>query len=119
MSIALYGIPTCNSCKKARKWLTDRNIDHTWIDLRATPPSNAQIRNWVNTLGTKPLKNTSGGSYRALGEEKKTWTDEQWIAAFTADPMLLKRPIVVKDNAALFTGFRGTDDEIGQRFGIH
>ena len=115
MSLSIYGIPTCSTCKNARKWLTARDIEHTWIDVRSTPPTEQQITQWVAVLGAKPLKNTSGGSYRALGEEKKSWNDAQWIAAFTADPMLLKRPVVVRNGQALFTGFKGTDEELQQK----
>jgi arsenate reductase (glutaredoxin) len=52
------------------------------------------------------MRNTSGQSYRALGDEKKTWTDEQWIEAFALDAMLLKRPLFVKDGTAVMVGFK-------------
>ncbi|MEM1007684.1 MAG: arsenate reductase family protein [Myxococcota bacterium] len=104
--IEIYGIPTCNSCKKARTWCTQHEIDFTWQDLRKEPPSIEQVKAWVQSLSAKPLRNTSGGSYRALGEEKKEWSDTQWTEAFAADPMLLKRPILVVDSVAQTTGFR-------------
>lgn len=52
------------------------------------------------------MRNTSGQSYRALGEEKTTWTDEQWVAAFAEDVMLLKRPLFVKEGTAVAVGFK-------------
>jgi arsenate reductase (glutaredoxin) len=57
-------------------------------------------------LGSAPIRNTSGQSYRTLGDEKKTWTDEHWIEAFTQDAMLLKRPLFVKDGTAILVGFK-------------
>ena len=63
-------------------------------------------------LGAKAMRNTSGGSYRALPAEKKTWSDARWKAEFVKDVMLIKRPILEKDGVAVKVGFRGTDDEI-------
>ena len=112
MALMVYGIPTCNSCKKALRWLNEHNEEYTWINTRDVPPTVATITGWVNDIGNKPLRNTSGGSYRALGDEKKSWSDDQWIQAFAEDAMLLKRPLFVRDGTALFTGFRGSDQEI-------
>ena len=118
MSFTLYGISTCDSCRKAKKWFTAKNIDYTWVDTRQTPPTKSQITRWVKTLGNKVMRNTSGGAYRALGEEKKKWTDDQWIEAFSQDPMLLKRPLIEREDTALSTGFRGSDDEIRTKLGL-
>ena len=115
MALIVYGIPTCNSCKKALKWLDNHNEEYTWINTRESAPSISNITKWVNDIGNKPLRNTSGGSYRALGEEKKSWTDDQWIQAFAADAMLLKRPLFVRNGTALFTGFRGSDEDIAAK----
>lgn len=54
------------------------------------------------------MRNTSGQSYRALGEEKQTWTDAQWIDAFSSDAMLIKRPLFVQDGTAIAVGFKET-----------
>ncbi|WP_239651698.1 ArsC/Spx/MgsR family protein [Neosynechococcus sphagnicola] len=64
------------------------------------------------------MRNTSGQSYRALGSEKDSWTDEEWIAAFAQDAMLLKRPLFVKDGKAVLVGFRDADDIIRQTLGL-
>lgn len=115
MALNVYGIPTCGTVRKARSWLRDHDLDHELIDLRATPPTRAQIDTWVDTFGAKALRNTSGGAYRALGPEKKTWTDAQWAAAFVDDPMLIKRPVIVRDGVPLQVGFRGTEQELMAR----
>jgi arsenate reductase (glutaredoxin) len=104
--LTVYGIPSCQSCKKARAWLAERGAEHRWIDLRETPPDRGRIEAWVAALGSKALRNTSGGSYRALGAEKSSWDDAAWIEAFAADPMLIKRPVLEVDGAAAAVGFR-------------
>ena len=115
MSIAVYGIPTCGSCKKAIKWLQANNVEYEFINTKDNPPNHDAIASWVKTLGNKPMRNTSGKSYRAIGEEKKTWTDEQWIEAFSQDAMLLKRPLFVKDEKAVLVGFRASEATIKEK----
>ncbi len=106
MSLQVYGISNCGTCKKAFQWLAANRVEYQFIDTKIHPPDRLTIANWVQTLGSKPMRNTSGQSYRALGEEKQTWTEEQWIAAFAQDAMLLKRPLFVKDGKAAMVGFK-------------
>ncbi|MGB0563623.1 MAG: arsenate reductase family protein [Spirulinaceae cyanobacterium] len=116
--LQLYGIPNCGTCKKARQWLEARAIDYEFINTKETPPTAAQITAWVETLGSKPLRNTSGQAYRALGAQRNSWEDSQWIKALSENAMLLKRPLFVRDGQALKAGFRGTDDEIQRQLGL-
>jgi arsenate reductase (glutaredoxin) len=114
VSLEVYGIPTCSTCKKALQWLQINEVEYKFVNTKDHPPTREMIANWVETFGTKPMRNTSGQSYRALGDEKQSWTDEQWINAFSADAMLLKRPLFVKDGAAVLVGFRASEDELRQ-----
>lgn len=109
MNIAVYGIPNCGTVQKARKWLVDRGIEHTFVDFRADPVEAARIEAWVRALGASALKNTSGGSYRALPADKATWDDATWATHFAADPMLIKRPVIERDGVAVLAGFRNPD----------
>jgi arsenate reductase (glutaredoxin) len=104
--LEVYGIPTCSTCQKALKWLDAQAIPYQFINTKESAPTLAQITQWVETLGSKPLRNTSGISYRALGVSKDTWEDTDWIKAFAADAMLLKRPLFVQGGTAIYTGFR-------------
>ncbi|MGB3300737.1 MAG: Spx/MgsR family RNA polymerase-binding regulatory protein [Phormidesmis sp.] len=111
MSLKVYGIPNCGTCKKAIAWLTEKNIPYEFINTKEQPPAQPMIEAWVNALSVKPMRNTSGLSYRALGEEKKDWSDRQWIEAFAQDAMLLKRPLFEKDDKAVMVGFRAKEEE--------
>ncbi len=62
------------------------------------------------------MRNTSGQSYRALGDERQDWTSEEWVEAFAKDAMLLKRPLFVKDGTAVLVGFKA--DEIREKLGL-
>lgn len=109
MTILVYGIPNCSTCKKSLQWLEQNNVDYEFINTKENPPKKAEIDHWVTSLGVKSMRNTSGLSYRALGEEKNSWNDEQWISAFAKDAMLLKRPLFVKNNQAVLVGFRANE----------
>lgn len=111
MSLKVYGIPNCGTCKKAIAWLTEKNVPYEFIDTKAQPPTQPTIESWIAELGAKPMRNTSGLSYRALGEEKTAWSDQQWAEAFAKDAMLLKRPLFEKDGTAVMVGFRAKEDE--------
>jgi arsenate reductase (glutaredoxin) len=109
MSIQVYGIPNCGTCKKAFQWLADHSVVYEFINTKTNPPTRIMITSWAESLGVKAMRNTSGQSYRALGEEKHNWTDEQWIEAFTQDAMLLKRPLFVKEGKAVLVGFSDSE----------
>lgn len=111
MGLKVYGIPTCGTCKKALAWLDDKGIDYAFVNTKEQPPTQAMIREWVSELTAKPMRNTSGGSYRALGEDKQSWRDAQWIEAFAQDAMLLRRPLFEKDGKAVMVGFRAKEEE--------
>ena len=115
MVYQVYGIKTCDTVRKACKWLEAQGIQGERVDLRTTPPSRELVTAWVAQFGAKALKNTSGGAYRALPEEKKTWGEAEWINAFSEDPMLIKRPVIVRDGTPLGVGFRGTEAELQAR----
>jgi len=118
MSIQVYGIPNCGTCKKAFSWLTNHGVAYEFIDTKENPPTEKMIAGWVKALGAKPMRNTSGQSYRALGGDRDTWSDTQWVEAFARDAMLLKRPLIVKDGTAVLVGFKDKDEAIRQTLGV-
>lgn len=118
MTIKVYGIPNCGTCKKAIAWLKNNNVEYEFVNTKDNPPSKTAIANWVKILGNKPMRNTSGKSYRTLGEEKNNWSDREWIKAFAKDAMLLKRPLFTKDNQAVLVGFRASESEIKAKLDV-
>lgn len=104
--VAVYGIPSCGTVKKARAWLDGHGVAYRFVDLRAEGLDAARASRWVHALGSKALRNTSGGAYRALGPEKDGWDDARWAAAFVGDPMLVRRPVIEVDGSPVITGFR-------------
>jgi arsenate reductase len=115
MTLKVYGIPNCGTCKKALQWLESEAIAYEFINTKEHPPTVEMLQIWVGALGSKPLRNTSGQSYRALGAERDSWTAAEWVAAFAQDVMLLKRPLFVRDGTAVLAGFRGKEEEIRRK----
>jgi arsenate reductase (glutaredoxin) len=119
MAIQVYGIPTCGTCKKAMQWLDSHAVPYEFINTKEHPPTVAMVQAWVTALGALPLRNTSGQSYRALGDAKQTWSDADWVTAFVQDAMLLKRPVFVKEGEAVLVGFRATEAVLREKLGLH
>ncbi|NJK41490.1 MAG: Spx/MgsR family RNA polymerase-binding regulatory protein [Acaryochloridaceae cyanobacterium SU_2_1] len=118
MTLQVYGIPNCGTCKKALQWLEAKGVAYEFINTKEHPPQTEQIKDWIEVFGSQALRNTSGGSYRALGEEKKTWSDQQWLVAFSQDAMLLKRPVMLKAEVPVLVGFRETEAVRCRKLGL-
>jgi len=118
MTLQVYGIPNCGTCKKAFQWLDANGVTYEFINTKENPPAQEQVQGWVKDLGAKPMRNTSGQSYRALGPERDSWSDEQWVEAFASDAMLLKRPLFVKDGTAVLVGFKDKEPVIREKLGL-
>ncbi len=116
--LVIYGIPHCSTCKKATAWLTSLGGAFEFVDLKTAPPDGETLARWVAQLGNRPLRNTSGRSYRALPADKHSWSDAQWVEAFAADAMLLRRPVMVRDGVAVAAGFLGDENVLKQRLGL-
>ena len=112
MTTTIYGIQSCGTVKKARAWMLAHGINATFVDFRQSPLDADRVQSWMSAFGAKAMRNTSGASFRALPAEKSTWTDDEWVARFVADPMLIKRPVIEVDGTPKMIGFRGTDDDV-------
>lgn len=109
--LTVYGIPSCEIVQRALCRLDDLELEYVFVDLSARRPPIARVATWASHFTVKALRNTSSESYRALPPEKLGWSDAQWVAAFTLDPTLMRRPILEVDGWPVLIGFRGTDEE--------
>ena len=101
--------PNCSTCKKARAWLESQGIPFAERNIKTENPTREELARWQKASGL-PLKrffNTSGQQYRALGLKEKlpTMTEEEQLELLSSDGMLVKRPLLVGENAVL-VGFR-------------
>ena len=110
--------PKCSTCKKAKNWLDEHNIEYESRHIVEDNPQADEIEAWYNKSGL-PLKrffNTSGLQYRALELSVKLpgMTEEEQFALLAADGMLVKRPILVGEDFVL-TGFKQAEWEAGKK----
>ncbi len=107
--LKVYCYSRCTTCKKALKWLDDRGIAYTLVDIKANHPDEGTLRKYyaMSGLALKRFFNTSGIPYREMELAKKlpTMTEDEQLALLATDGMLVKRPLVVGEDFVL-TGFR-------------
>ena len=106
--------PPCSTCKKAKAWLVANGVSYTARHIKEENPSYEELKLWYQSSGL-PLKkffNTSGLLYKSLNLKDKlpTMTEEEQLRLLATDGMLVKRPLVVLEDAVL-TGFREADWE--------
>lgn len=97
MSITIYGIKTCDTCRKALKALPEASFH----DLRAKPLEPAQIATFLDAFG-EALVNKSSTTWRGLSEDERTTPPAELLAAH---PTLMKRPIIAAGDA-LYLGWK-------------
>lgn len=104
----------CTTCRKAKKWLKSHEITFTDRPIKEEAPTYDELKAWQSKSGL-PLKkffNTSGQLYRSLGLKDKlpSMSEEEQLRLLSSDGMLVKRPIVITENAVL-VGFKEADWE--------
>jgi len=91
----LYGIPNCDTVRKARKWLDANGIEFDFHDFRKQGLDEKQLKRWVKELGWEVLLNKRGMMWRKLPDNKKENIDEKKaIAIMLAEPAIIKRPVL-------------------------
>ena len=109
MPVTLYGIPNCDTVKKARKWLDNHGLDYQFHDFRKDGLSEADLNLWCDALGWEQVLNKRSTSWRALDDADKTGLDQaKAVQLMLASPTLVKRPVLAKDGV-FKTGFKDAD----------
>ncbi|MPT47672.1 MAG: ArsC family reductase [Sphingobium sp.] len=91
----LYGIPSCDTIKKARKWLESNGIVYDFHDYKKAGVDEALLRGWVEELGWENLLNKGGTTFRKLPDMDKENIDaDKAIALMLANPSMIKRPVL-------------------------
>ena len=105
--------PKCSTCKKAKKWLDDNNVEYTERDIALENPSFDELKAWYEKSGL-PLKrffNTSGMIYREMSLKDKLpeMSEQEQLELLSTNGMLVKRPLVI-DGDTVLTGFQGVKE---------
>ena len=106
-AIALWGIKNCDTMKKARAWLDGHGVAYAFRDYRAEGADPEKIEAWVARLGWETVLNRAGTTFRALPDEDKTDIDAaKAIRLMLAQPSMIKRPVLEREDGLLLVGFK-------------
>ncbi len=102
----LYGISNCNTVKKAKDWLQDKNIDFQFHDFRKQGLSAESLESFEAAVGWEKLLNKQSTSWRKLTDDQKANISKRTALQFMLEtPTLIKRP-VLDTGEKLIIGFK-------------
>lgn len=104
--------PKCSTCKKAKKWLDEHNVEYTERHIVENNPTYDELKEWFNKSGL-PIKrffNTSGLLYKEMKLKDKlpTMSEDKQLQLLATNGMFVKRPLIVGENTVL-TGFKESE----------
>ena len=106
MTITLYGIPNCDTVKKARVWMEGAGQAYAFHDYKKAGIDEARLRGWARRVGWEKLLNRAGTTFRKLPEADKADLDaDKAVALMLAQPSMIKRP-VLEAGDTLLVGFK-------------
>lgn len=113
--ITLYGIRNCDTVRKARRWLDDRQVEYRFHDLRSDGLDSELLDCWIQDIGWEQLLNRRGTTWRKLPESvRNNIGAESAQELMLANPAIIRRP-VVDTGSGRHVGF--SDDGFTRLFG--
>lgn len=95
MIARLYGIPNCDTVKKARAWLDGRGVACEFHDYKKAGIDESRLRDWVGELGWEKVLNRAGTTFRKLPEaDRQGLNSDKAVALMLAQPSMIKRPLL-------------------------
>lgn len=105
MALRFYGKKSCITCKKAAAFLTGQNVRFEELPIETQPPSKAILEQLVDEANIKASLNTRSAIYKEKNLGKSLPDKQAIIALMLKDPNLIKRPVLINDQGALYQGF--------------
>ncbi|MEP7210208.1 MAG: ArsC family reductase [Alphaproteobacteria bacterium] len=105
-AVTIYGIPNCDTMKKARTWLDGQGIAYRFHDYRAEGIDRLHVEAWVKALGWEKVLNKASTTFKDLPEAEKAGLDaRKAVALMLANPTMIKRPMLDR-GGRLIAGFK-------------
>lgn len=93
--VTIYGIPNCDTCRKARKWLDKNSVEYRFHDLRADGLDEKMLERWIARVEWQKLLNTRSTSWRSIPESARQDLDQsKALQLMREHPTLVKRPVL-------------------------
>jgi arsenate reductase len=107
MTTTIYGIPNCDTMKKARTWLSDHGVAYAFHDYKTAGIDRARLQHWSGKVGWGVLLNRAGTTFRKLPDGERANLDEaKAIGLMLAQPSMIKRPVLELTDGRLLVGFK-------------
>lgn len=97
----IVGIPNCNKIRDTKKWMDEREVPYTFINVKKEPLTLDEIKDLEFKVGIDVLMNTRGSTYRRLGLKDKTLNKDELIGLLEEHQSMIKRPVLVYENSVL------------------
>ena len=95
MPVTLYGIPNCDTVKKARVWLDQHGVAFDFHDYKKAGIDRLRLEAWVAEHGWETVLNRAGTTFRALPDaDKADLNAGKAVALMLAQPSMIKRPVL-------------------------
>ena len=108
-TVKLFGIPNCDTIKKARRWLEANGVDYDFHDYKKLGVPEKKLKNWIKQAGWETVLNKRGTTWRKLDDDVKDNMDDASARKVMLDnPSIIKRPILESGNTLLI-GFNEAD----------
>jgi arsenate reductase (glutaredoxin) len=106
----VYGIPNCDTVKKARGWLTDHGVSHQFHDFKKQGVPLPLVEQWIAARGWETLLNRRGPTWRKLDAATQASVIDaaSAIAVMAANSSVIKRPVVQWPSGETTVGFDAT-----------
>ncbi|WP_221393389.1 ArsC family reductase [Dyadobacter sp. NIV53] len=104
----VYGIPNCNTVKKARTWLEQNGVEYSFHDYKKKGISPEKIQDWFKKFPWEKLVNKAGTTWKALTDEEKVLVqnEKSAIELMVTKTSVIKRPVIEDENGnAVALGF--------------
>ena len=107
MTAILYGIPNCDTVKKARAWLADQGVAYAFHDFKKAGVPPGRLDAWLQAAGWERLLNRQGSTWRKLDADAqlRSGNEDGARALMLAQPSVIKRPVVEWPDGAVTVGF--------------
>ena len=101
MDVTVYGIPNCDSVKKAREWFDMHGINYTFHDYKKQGVAEPLLRQWVKVRGWEVLLNRKGTTWRELDAATKASVvnGETAVAVMLKHVSTIKRPVITRGDS--------------------
>ena len=110
----VYGIPNCNTVKKARTWLDEKGIPYTFHDYKKKGISAEKINSWFQYFPWEKLVNKAGTTWKQLSDADKAavMDEKSAVELMTAKNSVIKRPLIEDESGkAIVLGFSDSEYE--------